>query len=100
MEVVMRNTNPKWVTFEVDIHWALEGLGYDQTSQLLSFLRRNSDRISMLHVKGSSPDGAAVFDRITTAGGPLDYYHFEYDLPLDPFATAKQAFEFLDCVRF
>jgi hypothetical protein len=115
LEVVMRNTDPSLVTFEVDIHWALEGLGYDKTDELVAFLRRNSERIALLHVKGSDPTAADRQSRITQAGGPrdatqwqrilsaaadVDYYHFEYDLPADPFAAARDAFPFLECIRF
>ena len=30
LEVVMLNTDPSLVTFEIDVHWALDGLSYDQ----------------------------------------------------------------------
>ena len=100
IEVVMLNTDPSLVTFEIDVHWALEGLGYNQDA-LVAFLRKYSKRISMLHVKGSDPTQnpgtipSTDFARITDAGGPkdvtdwkrifeprphVDYYHWEYDL--------------------
>jgi sugar phosphate isomerase/epimerase len=121
LEVVIRNTDPRYVTFEIDVHWALEGLGYDKQPELLAFLRKYSSRISMLHVKGSDPNGGGpprpdyAFQRITDVGGPrditdwkavfraasnVDYYHFEYDLAPDPFASAASAFRYLDCIRF
>ena len=30
LEVVILNTDPSLVTFEIDVHWLLEGLKYDQ----------------------------------------------------------------------
>ena len=77
IEVVMLNTDPSLVTFEIDVHWALEGLGYNQDA-LVAFLRKYSKRISMLHVKGSDPTQnpgtipSTDFARITDAGGPKD----------------------------
>ena len=120
LEVVMLNTDPSLVTFEVDIHWALEGLNYNQDA-LVAFLRKYSKRIAMLHVKGSDPTQnpstipSTDFARITDAGGPkdvtdwqrvfaaaadVDYYHWEYDLSADPFASSKVASNLLNCITF
>src|SRR4051794_3624226 len=120
IEVVMLNTDPSLVTFEIDVHWALEGLGYNQDA-LVAFLRKYSKRIGMLHVKGSDPTQnvstipSTDFARITDAGGPkdvtdwkrifaaaadVDYYHWEYDMPADPFASAKVASSLLNCITF
>ena len=107
----MLNTDPSLVTFEIDVHWALEGLNYNQDA-LVAFLRKYSKRISMLHVKGSDPTQnpgtipSTDFARITDAGGPkdvtdwkrifeaaadVDYYHWEYDMSPDAFASSKVA---------
>ena len=120
LEVVMLNTDPSLVTFEIDVHWALEGLKYN-TDELVAFLRKYSKRISMLHVKGSDPTQnpstipSTDFSRVTDAGGPkdatdwkrifeaaadVDYYHWEYDLSPDPFASAKPAFKLIDTIQF
>jgi sugar phosphate isomerase/epimerase len=120
LEVVMRNTDPSLVTFEIDVHWALEGLKYN-TDELVAFLRKYSKRVSMLHVKGSNPSAgtqptpALDFGRLTDAGGPndatdwkrifeaaadVDYYHWEYDQAPDPFASAKVSFNLLNCLQF
>ncbi len=111
IEVVMLNTDPSLVTFEIDVHWALHGLGYDKQSEFVSWLRKYSKRIGMLHVKGSNPTTGAITDAggpddytdwksIFTAAADVDYYHWEYDLAPDPFASAKIAFKLLDCVTF
>src|SRR4051794_26068592 len=120
IEVVMLNTDPSLVTFEIDVHWALEGLKYN-TDELVAFLRKYSKRISMLHVKGSDPTQnpgtipSTDFTRVTDAGGPkdstdwkrifaaaadVDYYHWEYDLSADPFASAKPAYKLMDTIQF
>ena len=104
LEVVMLNTDPSLVTFEVDVHWALHGLGYDKQADFVKWLRKYSKRIAMLHVKGSDPATGAITDAggpkdytdwksIFTAAADVDYYHWEYDLSPDPFASAKIAFK-------
>ncbi len=111
LEVVMLNTDPSLVTFEIDVHWALHGLGYDKQADFVKWLRKYSKRIAMLHVKGSDPATGAITDAggpkdytdwksIFTAAADVDYYHWEYDLSPDPFASAKIAFGLLDCVTF
>ena len=104
LEVVILNTDPSLVTFEIDVHWLLEGLKYDQDAAV-AFIRKYSKRISMLHVKGSDPTKnpqtipSTDMSRVTDAGGPtdvtdwkrifeaaadVDYYHWEYDLGAGP----------------
>jgi sugar phosphate isomerase/epimerase len=120
LEVVILNTDPSLVTFEIDVHWLLEGLKYDQDAAV-AFIRKYSKRISMLHVKGSDPTQnpqtipSTDMSRVTDAGGPkdvtdwkrifeaaadVDYYHWEYDLSPDPFASAKPAFNLMNTIQF
>ncbi|MDA0138800.1 hypothetical protein OJ962_14960 [Solirubrobacter sp. CPCC 204708] len=120
LEVVILNTDPSLVTFEIDVHWLLEGLSYDQDAAV-AFLRKHSKRISMLHVKGSDPTKnpqtipSTDMSRVTDAGGPndvtdwkrifeaaadVDYYHWEYDLSLDPFNSSKVAFNLMNTIKF
>jgi len=120
LEVVMLNTDPSLVTFEIDVHWILEGLKYDQDAAI-AFIRKYSKRISMLHVKGSDPTQnpstipSTDMSRVTDAGGAkdvtrwadifaaaadVDYYHWEYDLALDPFASSKVAFKLMNELKF
>ena len=75
----------------------------------------------MLHVKGSDPTKnpstipSTDFARITDAGGPtdvtdwkrifeaaadVDYYHWEYDMAADPFASSKIASTLLNTIQF
>ncbi|MDA0173769.1 hypothetical protein OJ998_32005 [Solirubrobacter taibaiensis] len=120
LEVVILNTDPSLVTFEIDVHWLLEGLSYNQDAAV-AFIRKYSKRISMLHVKGSDPTKnpqtipSTDFTRVTDAGGPadvtdwkrifeaaadVDYYHWEYDLGADPFASSKIASNLLNTIQF
>ena len=120
LEVVILNTDPNLVTFEIDVHWILEGLKYDQDAAI-AFIRKYSKRISMLHVKGSDPTQnpstipSTDMSRVTDAGGPkdvtrwadifaaaadVDYYHWEYDLSLDPFSSSKVAFDLMNNIKF
>jgi len=110
IEVVILNTDPRYVTFEIDVHWAYEGLGHEHFGDLLNFLSKYRDRISMLHVKGTAASGAITdvgtpsditdWPAVFRAAPNVDYYHFEYDLAPDPVASAANAYEFLTHVRF
>jgi sugar phosphate isomerase/epimerase len=110
IEVVLLNTDPRYVTFEIDIHWAYEGLGHAHFGDLVHWLSKYSDRISQLHVKGTAANGAITdvgtpsditdWKAVFRAATEVDYYHFEYDLAPDPVASAKNAFQFLSNIRF
>jgi sugar phosphate isomerase/epimerase len=110
IEVVMLNTDPRYVTFEIDVHWAYEGLGHEHFGDVVYFLQKYARRISQLHVKGTAHDGS-----ITDVGTPsditdwvsvfraaryVDYYHFEYDFAPDPVASAENGYRFLRSIRF
>ena len=98
IEVVMPNTDPSLVTFEIDVHWALAGLGYDKQPEFIKWLRKYSKHISMLHMKGSTrtrpsrvgitdlggPDDYTDWKSILAAAADVDYYHWETDLRPTP----------------
>jgi sugar phosphate isomerase/epimerase len=110
IEVVILNTDPRYVTFEIDVHWAYEGLGHEHFGDLVYFLWKYRNRISMLHVKGTAADGSITdvgtasditdWPSVFRAATKVDYYHFEYDLAPDPVASARNAYRFLTRVRF
>jgi sugar phosphate isomerase/epimerase len=105
-EIVAANTDPRYVHFEVDIHWTRVGFGLNRFDDVLGFLRKHRDRIEMLHVKDTASNGAitdlgkgttdwpAIFD---AAGPQIAYYIWEYDDDPTPFKSADIAYRYLRC---
>jgi sugar phosphate isomerase/epimerase len=113
-QILVENTDPRYVTFQLDVLWATDG-GADP----VELLRRYGRRIFSLHVKdginvadpvNATPvpigEGEMVFEPILRAAeGHVKYYIYEQDPPFgdptfDPFASARAGFEYLDRVRF
>ena len=46
IEVGMLNTDPRYVTFEIDLDWAYEGLGHEHFGDLVYFLHKYRNRIA------------------------------------------------------
>ncbi|MDY7106245.1 MAG: TIM barrel protein [Actinomycetota bacterium] len=119
IEILMAETDPELVTFEIDVHWARLGIagGRDDPAlaenladpgnqdALLGFAYRYADRIQLLHVKDTAPDGDfAEVGRGTTEWAPffealpdVAYYFIEHDSTEDAYATAEIGFEYLTC---
>ena len=57
-EIVAANTDPRFVHFEVDIHWTRVAFGLDHFPEVLAFLRKYRSRIEILHVKDTAADGS------------------------------------------
>jgi sugar phosphate isomerase/epimerase len=106
LALALLHTDPRTVSFELDVHWAWVGLGLDRFAELLALIERHSLRFPLLHVKGTAADGG-----ITDVGGPEDvtdwdavfraarhveHALYEYDFPPDPAASAAAAFAFLE----
>jgi sugar phosphate isomerase/epimerase len=108
-DILMANTDPKNVAFQLDLYWVTAG-GADA----IEVLQQYGDRIDLFHVKDMAPDGSieivgegildfpAIFDE---AGGGINYYVVEHDPrfgdpTFDPFEAAQKGFDYLDCVTF
>jgi len=110
IEVVILNTDQRYVTFEIDVHWAYEGLGHEHFGDLVYFLHKYRNRIRQLHVKGTAANGAITdvgtpsditdWKSVFRAASKVDLYHFEYDFAPDPVASAKNGYKFLSRIRF
>ena len=107
LEIVAANTDPRFVHFEIDVHWALNAYKGNQ-DELISFLNRLKGRIIALHVKDTAPDGkitdlgAGVIDwtRVYAAAGPdVKYYIWEYDGAPDPLKNAEIAYKYMRCIK-
>ena len=70
-EIVAANTDPRYVHFEVDVHWTRVAFGLDKFDAVLAFLRQYRDRIEILHVKDTAKDGSitGIWGKGTTDWG-------------------------------
>jgi sugar phosphate isomerase/epimerase len=105
-QILVENTDPRWVTFQLDVGWATIG-GEDPVALIEQF----GDRIELLHVKDVADiasrtqttvgqgivDWAGVF---AAAQGKVQQYVIEQDPPVEPFSFAAESFEYVDCLVF
>jgi len=113
-QIIVENTNPHYVAFQVDVMWAADG-GADP----VELLRQYPTRIQLLHIK----DGTGVADPANATPVPMGegemefepilraakkakvrYYIYEQDPPFDdptfdPFASAQAGWDYLSTVR-
>jgi sugar phosphate isomerase/epimerase len=113
-DILMANTDPKNVVFQLDIYWATNGGGLDTP---VDVLERYGNRVQLFHVKdmaaGPFPgrieivgEGIIDFPEVFAASqGPIRYYVVEHDPrfgdpTFDPFEAAEKGFDYLDCVTY
>jgi LPXTG-motif cell wall-anchored protein len=104
-EILVAETNPEWVTFQLDVGWATHA-GEDAAAIITEY----GDRISLLHIKDAtnlggpgSPtfvnlgEGDVPLQAILAAGqaAGIDYYVMEYDFAADGNSFATEGFEYL-----
>ena len=106
-EVMLAETDPSLVSFELDIHWAYAG-GAD----VIDLLTRYPKRFRMVHVKDSmgAPEfkqadvgagtypWAKIFDTTSRIG--IEHYFIEHDSPADAMVFAKTSFAYLSALEF
>jgi sugar phosphate isomerase/epimerase len=113
-DILMANTDPRNVAFQLDLYWAANGGGLANS---LEVIERYDNRIKLFHVKdmaaGPFPgrieivgEGIIEFPEIfAAAGGSTKYYVVEHDPrfgdpTFDPFEAAQKGFDYLACVRY
>jgi sugar phosphate isomerase/epimerase len=114
-DILMANTDPKNVVFQLDIYWAANGGGIDNPVEVLE---RYGNRIQLFHVKDMAAadpfpgpieivgEGIIDFPEVFAASkGPVRYYVVEHDPrfgdpTFDPFEAAQKGFDYLECVTF
>ena len=113
-DILMANTDPRNVVFQLDLYWASNGGGL---SNPVDLIERYGNRIQLFHVKdmGAGPfpgpieivgEGIIDFPDIFAAStGQIRYYVVEHDPrfgdpSFDPFEAAQKGFTYLDCVTF
>ncbi|MFI1677807.1 sugar phosphate isomerase/epimerase family protein [Streptomyces sp. NPDC020607] len=104
-DVLVTETDPELVGFELDVYWAVKG-GADPAT----YFRRHPRRFPALHVKDMAPDGgfadvgsgtldfAAMFAHARVGG--VRQWLVEHDSPADPFATARNSYAYLAALRY
>ncbi|HEV8445838.1 MAG TPA: sugar phosphate isomerase/epimerase [Gemmatimonadaceae bacterium] len=105
IEILMKETDPALVSYEMDIYWAVNG-GADPLQLLAAY----PGRFSMFHAKDSMgpPDhkmadvGAGVIDfkTIFAKGKGVEHYFVEHDNPPDPMASAAASYKYLSNLEF
>ncbi|MFF8841213.1 sugar phosphate isomerase/epimerase family protein [Streptomyces sp. NPDC015127] len=105
-DILLNETDPELVGFELDVYWAAKGGGSDPQDLFV----RHPRRFPALHVKDMAPDGgfadvgsgvldfAAMFD--TARSGGVKQWLVEHDAPADPFATARNSYTYLANLRY
>jgi len=124
-DILLANTDPRNVVFQVDLYWSTRGLGVasgatsvDEADDLSAdLLRQLRNRVQLAHVKDMATGAFPGRIEIVGEGGidfpmlfdathrPLRYYVIEHDPrfgdpTFDPFEAAATGFEYLSCVRF
>ena len=107
LDILLGETDPALVDFEMDIYWVIFGGG-----DPLDYFNRFPHRFALVHVKDSSglPDNRmvdvgqgkidfrSIFARSGNAG--IKHYFVEHDQPADPIATIRNSYNYLHALRF
>ncbi len=120
IEILMAETNPDFVTFEIDVHWARVGLAGGRQNnpdlatnindpsnqeQLREWMGAHADRIELLHVKDTNeqgiytdvPDGTTDWPALFEVVPNVQYYYIENDGSTNSYTTASKGFQYLTC---
>ncbi|WP_127573369.1 ThuA domain-containing protein [Georgenia faecalis] len=105
-EILVEETNPEWVTFQLDVAWAAHA-GID----VPALIEEYGDRIELLHIKDATNVGGAGRPVFTKLGegevplqeilaaaqehAPIAYYVLEYDQSPVGEEFAAEGFEYL-----
>ena len=105
IDILMKETDPALVSYEMDIYWVVNG-GADP----LDLLARFPGRFKMFHVKDAMPGpehrmanvgaGSIDFKTIFARAKGVEHYFVEHDQPADPFASAAASFGYLSQLEF
>ena len=105
IDILMKETDPALVSYEMDIYWVVNG-GADP----LELLARYPWRFKMFHVKDAMPGpehrmadvgaGSIDFKTIFARAQGIEHYFVEHDQPADPFASAAASFSYLSKLEF
>ncbi len=100
LDVMIENTDPELVRYEIDLFWIVHGGG-----DPFDYFERYPGRFDLCHVKDRTADGEmvdvgagvidfeAIFAQSAQAG--LIHYFVEHDTPGDPMASVRISYEHL-----
>jgi sugar phosphate isomerase/epimerase len=108
-DILLTQTDPALVSFEMDIYWVTKAGG-----DPLAYMRRHPNRFTMLHVKDSAGppnhaqtdvgagtiDFAAIFRLDAEQQHTVKHVFVEHDQPPDPWAFAQKSFAFLSRLEY
>lgn len=101
LEYMIENTDPKFVTFELDVYWAQKG-GVDPSE----FIEKHAKRISVLHIKDESTigeSGTIDFEKIFNAAYKnkiRDFYVEVERYTMPPSNCVQRSHDFLNAADF
>jgi sugar phosphate isomerase/epimerase len=107
LDILLSETDPSLVDFEMDIYWVTFGGG-----DPLDYFKRYPHRFALAHVKDSAgpPDNRMVdvgqgkidFRAILAQSDKAGFKHYfvEHDQPADPIATIRNSYNYLRALRF
>lgn len=108
-EVLLTRTDPKYVSFQMDVCWATRG-GADPRA----LIRKYPSRFVMLHIKDITPapewrqtdlgegsiDFAGILREDASGKNVVKHVFVEHDQPADPMLFAKKSFDFLSKLEY
>jgi len=106
-EVIEENTDPRYVTFELDVGWAADA-GLD----VPAWIEEHGDRIELLHIKDAvNVDAPGDMRQVALGRGELDlpaiiaaaepyvqYFTYEWDWA-PSFETSAESYRYLRCFK-
>jgi sugar phosphate isomerase/epimerase len=104
-DVLLEQTDPKAVSFEMDLYWTVDG-----GASPLTYFARFPGRFPLVHVKDRTAAGqmvdvgagvidwSAIFAKRKEAG--IRHEFVEHDDPADPFASLQASYTYLRALRF
>ncbi|HEX3532614.1 MAG TPA: sugar phosphate isomerase/epimerase [Gemmatimonadaceae bacterium] len=107
LDILLGETDPKFVDFEMDIYWVIFGGG-----DPLDYFARYPHRFALAHIKDSAgpPDNKMVdvgqgkidFRTILAQSDKAGFQHYfvEHDQPADPIATIRNSYNYLHALTF
>lgn len=104
LDVLVAETDPSLVSFEMDLYWVVNGGGSP-----LAYLAKYPGRFKMLHVKDSSgPEHRIVdvgagdidFKAIFARAKGVEHYFVEHDNPADEIASITASYKYLANLDF
>jgi sugar phosphate isomerase/epimerase len=105
IDILMRETDPALVSYQMDVYWVVNGGGNP-----VELLGKYPGRFKMLHLKDSMgpPDhkmadvgaGTIDFKTILARAKGIENYFVERDDPTDPMVSATASFNYLSRLEF